>query len=158
MVFPVHLHRSAVVAIRDCPDRAQFIWSLSLKQAALQWIWLFQEAPCRCAPHILFGLSRDGLFLPVFARVNEGCTPDAALLLTTAVTAALILCGDFWLLLGVSVFINVLPSFSGTTSLFLLSTVIGDSTNSLMAAGLIVLSLPAPLLSRRMSTADLGSG
>ncbi len=46
MVFPVHLQRSAVVAIRDCPYRAQFIGSLSLKQAALQWIWLFQESLC----------------------------------------------------------------------------------------------------------------
>jgi hypothetical protein len=44
MVFPVHLQRSAVVAIRDCPDRNQFIGSLSLKQAALQWIWIFQES------------------------------------------------------------------------------------------------------------------
>ncbi|MFN9914932.1 MAG: hypothetical protein ACK53L_20250 [Pirellulaceae bacterium] len=43
MVFPVHLQRSAVVAIVDCPDRGQFIGSLSLKQVALQWIWLFQE-------------------------------------------------------------------------------------------------------------------
>jgi hypothetical protein len=43
MVFPVHLQRSAVVAIVDCSDRGQFIGSLSLKQAALQWIWLFQE-------------------------------------------------------------------------------------------------------------------
>jgi hypothetical protein len=44
MVFPVHLQRSAVVAIVDCPDQGQFIGSLSLKQAALQWICLFQEA------------------------------------------------------------------------------------------------------------------
>jgi hypothetical protein len=43
MVFPVHLQRSAVVAIVDCPDRGQFIGSLSLKQVALQLIWLFQE-------------------------------------------------------------------------------------------------------------------
>jgi hypothetical protein len=43
MVFPVHLQRSAVVAIRDCPDRGQFIGPRSLKQAALQWIWHFQE-------------------------------------------------------------------------------------------------------------------
>jgi hypothetical protein len=38
MVFPVHLQRSAVGAIRDCPDRGHFIGSLSLKQAALQSI------------------------------------------------------------------------------------------------------------------------
>jgi hypothetical protein len=38
-----------------------------------------------CAPRILFGLSRDELFLPVFARVNAGGTPDAALLLTATI-------------------------------------------------------------------------
>jgi hypothetical protein len=43
MVFPVQLQRSAVVAIVDCPDRGLFIGSRSLKQVALQWIWLFQE-------------------------------------------------------------------------------------------------------------------
>ena len=47
MVFPVHLQRSAVVAIRDCHDRGQFIGSRSLKQVAPQWIWLFQEALIR---------------------------------------------------------------------------------------------------------------
>ena len=47
MVFPVHLQRSAVVAIRDCPDRGQFIGPRSLKQAALQWIWHFQETLIR---------------------------------------------------------------------------------------------------------------
>ena len=44
MVFPVHLQRSAVVAIVDCPDLGQFIGSLSLRQAALQLVCLFQEA------------------------------------------------------------------------------------------------------------------
>lgn len=44
MVLPVHLQLAAVVAIVDCPDRAQFIDSRSLKQAALQSIWLFQES------------------------------------------------------------------------------------------------------------------
>jgi hypothetical protein len=44
MVFSVHLQRSAVVAIVDCPIRGQFIGSRSLKQVAPQSIWLFQEA------------------------------------------------------------------------------------------------------------------
>jgi hypothetical protein len=44
MVLPVHLRLSAVVAIVDCPDRSQFIGSRSLKQAAPQSIWLFQES------------------------------------------------------------------------------------------------------------------
>ena len=45
MEFPVHLRCSAVVAIVDCPDQGQFIRFLSLKQAALQSIWVFQESP-----------------------------------------------------------------------------------------------------------------
>jgi hypothetical protein len=59
MVFLVHLQRSAVVAIVDCPDRAQFIGSLSLKQAAPQWIWLFQESLLRIG--ILGAVSFDRL-------------------------------------------------------------------------------------------------
>jgi len=31
------------LAIVDCHDRGHFIGSLSLKQAAPQWIWVFQE-------------------------------------------------------------------------------------------------------------------
>jgi hypothetical protein len=55
MVLPVHLRFSAVVAIVDCPDQGHFIDSRSLKQAALQSIWLFQESlrrrtERRCAP------------------------------------------------------------------------------------------------------------
>lgn len=42
-MFPLQLQRSAVVVIVDCPDRGQFVGCLSLKQAALQWIGLFQE-------------------------------------------------------------------------------------------------------------------
>jgi hypothetical protein len=42
MVVPVHLRLSAVLAIVDCPDRDQFIDSRLLKQAAPQWICLFQ--------------------------------------------------------------------------------------------------------------------
>jgi hypothetical protein len=47
MVLPVHLRLSAVVAIVDCPDRSQLIGSRSLKQAAPQSIWLFQESRIR---------------------------------------------------------------------------------------------------------------
>jgi len=47
MVFPVYLQRAAVVAVVDCPDRGQFNGSQSLKQAAPQSIWLFQESRLR---------------------------------------------------------------------------------------------------------------
>lgn len=188
-VLPLEAMAASTLPLADAaarlfgPFSAQLITALAL----LSSIGLVNTV-IMCAPRILFGLSRDGLFLPVFARVNGGGTPEAALLLTTAVTATLILCGDFQLLLGVSVFFYVLLYFTGITSLFLLrwrepelerpvrawgyplsaavvwlgslafllSAAIGDSTNSLIAAGLIALSLPAQLLSRRLSPADTG--
>jgi basic amino acid/polyamine antiporter, APA family len=188
-VLPLEAMAASTLPLADAaarlfgPFSAQLITALAL----LSSIGLVNTV-IMCAPRILFGLSRDGLFLPVFARVNGGGTPEAALLLTTAVTATLILCGDFQLLLGVSVFFYVLLYFTGITSLFLLrwrepelerpvrawgyplsaavvwlgslafllSAALGDSTNSLIAAGLIALSLPAQLLSRRMSAAAPG--
>ena len=45
MEYSVHLRCSAVVAIVNCPEQGQFIGFLSLKQVALQSIWLFQESP-----------------------------------------------------------------------------------------------------------------
>lgn len=47
MVFPVHLQRSAVAAILDCPVRRQFTGPESLKPVAPQVIWLFQESRVR---------------------------------------------------------------------------------------------------------------
>jgi hypothetical protein len=44
MPLPVHLQRSTVAAIVDCPVRAQFIGSRSLEPVALQSICLFQES------------------------------------------------------------------------------------------------------------------
>lgn len=43
MVFPVHLQRSAVAAILDCPVWRQYTGPETLKPVALQLIWLFQE-------------------------------------------------------------------------------------------------------------------
>jgi len=41
----LHLQCSAVVAIVDCHEQGQFIGFLSLKQSALQSIWVFQGVP-----------------------------------------------------------------------------------------------------------------
>ncbi len=46
-------------------------------------------------PRILFGLARDGLFLPVATRVNSGGTPDVAFAFTAALTMMLIFSGGF---------------------------------------------------------------
>jgi hypothetical protein len=41
-VFAIHMQRSAVTATDNCPVRRQFNASRSLRQVALQSIWLFQ--------------------------------------------------------------------------------------------------------------------
>jgi APA family basic amino acid/polyamine antiporter len=46
-------------------------------------------------PRILFGLARDGLFLPVATRVNSGGTPHVAFAFTAALTMMLIFSGGF---------------------------------------------------------------
>lgn len=54
-------------------------------------------------PRVLYGLGRDGLFLPVAARVNRGGTPYAALAITAVVAAGMTLSGSFetvFLLMG----------------------------------------------------------
>lgn len=43
MVFPVHLQRSAVEAILDCPIWRMFTGPETLKPVALQLIWLFKS-------------------------------------------------------------------------------------------------------------------
>ena len=68
MVVPVQLQRSAVVAIVDCSDRDQFIASLSLKQAALQWIWLFQETLGN--QELLCPIDLTNLIYPIIAELD----------------------------------------------------------------------------------------
>jgi APA family basic amino acid/polyamine antiporter len=73
-----------------------------------------------CAPRILYGLSREGLFPPLFAKVNAGGTPVNGLLLTTLTTTALVVFADFGVLLGIASFYYVLLYFTGITTLFVL--------------------------------------
>ncbi len=46
-------------------------------------------------PRVLFGLARDGLFLPVATRVNSGGTPHVAFAMTAVLTMLLIFSGGF---------------------------------------------------------------
>jgi basic amino acid/polyamine antiporter, APA family len=50
---------------------------------------------------VLLAMARDGLFAHQAARINAGGTPTAALLVSTAVTAAFLLSGTFGAVLGV---------------------------------------------------------
>lgn len=65
------------------------------------------------APRILYGLSRDGLFPAVAARVNAGGTPTPALLLTSTAAAALLLSGSFNQLLAMAAVFYVCLPLSG---------------------------------------------
>ena len=47
------------------------------------------------APRVLFGLARDGLFLPVATRVNAGGTPHVAFAITAVLTVLMIFSGGF---------------------------------------------------------------
>jgi hypothetical protein len=68
MVFPLQLQRSAVVVIVDCPDRGHFIVSLSLKQAALQWIGLFQDT--LVTQELLCPIDLTNLIYPITAELG----------------------------------------------------------------------------------------
>lgn len=58
-------------------------------------------------PRILFGLSRDGFFIPQGTHVNKGGTPVTALLISGAVSAVLILTGSFESLFSLASFMVV---------------------------------------------------
>jgi APA family basic amino acid/polyamine antiporter len=67
-------------------------------------------------PRVLYGLGRDGLFLPVAQHVNRGGTPDVALLMSAALTMLLALTGEFetvFLLMGaITIFTMVVTDLS----------------------------------------------
>jgi APA family basic amino acid/polyamine antiporter len=71
-------------------------------------------------PRILYGMSRDGLFLRGAALVNARGTPTVALMVGTAVEILLVLAGDFEQLLATTAFFFVVMYGSGFISLFVL--------------------------------------
>ena len=73
-----------------------------------------------CAPRILYGLSRDGLFLPLFHQAGANGTPVNALAATTLLSGLLVLVADFDRLLGVASLLYVLLYLLGMTCLVVL--------------------------------------
>jgi APA family basic amino acid/polyamine antiporter len=71
-------------------------------------------------PRILYGMSRDGLFLPGVARVNHRGTPVVALIVGTVTELLLVASGTFERLLAVTAFFFVLMYGSGFISLLVL--------------------------------------
>jgi APA family basic amino acid/polyamine antiporter len=70
------------------------------------------------ASRVLFGMSRDGFFSRRGAAVNKGGTPNAALLVSTAVTMAFIATGSFEKVLAVTAFFFVANYTISFISLF----------------------------------------
>lgn len=69
---------------------------------------------------ILYGMARDGLFLPVAMRVNAGGTPHVALAITGAVAMLLIFSGSFVFLFKLTAALAILAFFLYEASLFAL--------------------------------------
>ncbi|QPN59590.1 APC family permease [Synechococcus sp. CBW1002] len=78
------------------------------------------NAVIMAAPRVLYGLARDGLFLNAVAGVSSAGTPLFALGITTLTAAALLLVGDFAILLGMAAFFYVLLYATGIAALFVL--------------------------------------
>ncbi len=73
-----------------------------------------------CSTRILYGLARDGLFLPVASRVNLGGTPHIALAITAAVAVPLIFSGAFAFLFKLTAALAIFAFFLYEASLFAL--------------------------------------
>ena len=69
------------------------------------------------APRILYGLGRDGLLPAASAAVNDGGTPQTALLITSGSAALLVGFGSFERLLGMGAFLYVGLPLAGVAAL-----------------------------------------
>lgn len=73
-----------------------------------------------CCARILYGLARDGLFLPMATKVNKGGTPHIALAITAAVAVPLIFSGAFAFLFKLTAALAIFAFFLYEASLFAL--------------------------------------
>ncbi len=73
-----------------------------------------------CSARVLYGLARDGLFLPMATRVNKGGTPHVALAITAAVAVPLIFSGAFAFLFKLTAALAIFAFFLYEASLFAL--------------------------------------
>ena len=87
------------------------------------------------APRVLFAMSRDSLFWRGAREVNEGGTPDVALLFSSLVAAAFIVSGRFEQILGVLAFFFVAIYTLSFTSLFVLRKREPDTPRPFRAIG-----------------------
>lgn len=73
-----------------------------------------------CSARVLYGLARDGLFLPMATKVNKGGTPHIALAITAAVAVPLIFSGAFAFLFKLTAALAIFAFFLYEASLFAL--------------------------------------
>jgi APA family basic amino acid/polyamine antiporter len=78
------------------------------------------NATIMAAPRILYGLARDGLVSRRVAWVSRSGTPVVALVLTALVVAALVVGGNFRVLLGIASFLYVVLYLSGIVAMIVL--------------------------------------
>ena len=98
---------------------------------------------------ILYGLARDGLFLPAATRVNKGGTPHIALAITAAVAVPLIFSGAFAFLFKLVAALAIFVFFMFELSLFALRRQQPDLHRPFRAIGY-------PLLPALVCLLDLG--
>lgn len=92
-----------------------------------------------CSARILYGLARDGLFLPVASKVNKGGTPHIALAITAAVAVPLIFTGAFAFLFKLTAALAIFAFFLYEASLFALRRQHPDLPRPFRAIGYPVL-------------------
>lgn len=98
---------------------------------------------------VLYGMARDGLYLPVAMRVNKGGTPHVALAITSAVAVPLIFSGAFVFLFKLTAALAIFAFFLFELSLFALRRQQPDLHRPFRAIGY-------PLLPALVCLLDLG--
>jgi amino acid transporter len=88
---------------------------------------------------VLYGMARDGLFLPAASRVNAGGTPNVALAITAALALILIFSGGFAFLFKLTAALAIFSFFLYEASLFALRRQQPDLPRPFRAIGYPVL-------------------
>jgi amino acid transporter len=88
---------------------------------------------------VLYGMARDGLFLPAASRVNAGGTPNVALAITAALALILIFSGGFAFLFKLTAALAIFAFFLYEASLFALRRQQPDLPRPFRAIGYPVL-------------------
>ena len=106
---------------------------------------------------VLYGMARDGLFLPVAMRINKGGTPHIALAITAAVAVPLIFSGAFAFLFKLTAALAIFAFFLFEASLFALRRQQPDLHRPFRAIGYPLLPAFVCLLDLALLTAFIAA-